>query len=80
MTDAFEPNHEEITISYKGGPNYKEGLIAYKGKPEDAAKRMGIDDWDGRLSSLLERHALITTKNQEFYGGNQGKSGGPVSQ
>ena len=74
MTDVFETDREEITISYKGGPNYKEGLIAYKGSPENAAKRMGVQDWDGRLSSLLERHALITKTNQKFYEEYAGKA------
>src|SRR5690606_19252085 len=82
MTDVFETDREEITISYKGGANDEEGLIAYKGSPENAAKRMGIQDWDGRLSSLLERRTDYQDKPQVLRGVRgksvgQGKPGQP---
>lgn len=69
MADPFALGGEEtITLSYKGGQSYKEGLFVWKGSPEDAAKRMAIADWDGKISSLLKRHQEITAYNDKLHG------------
>lgn len=77
MSDPFAETTPEnwVSFSFNSAPGYDRIGATVHGTPEFVAKAFAIEDFDGKISTLMKRAVEVDDYFKQQYKGDEGSSG-----
>lgn len=63
-----------VSFGFASEPGYGKIMATVHGSPEFVAESFGIEDFDGRISTLMKRAILVDSVFKKWYAGDSGKA------
>ena len=63
-----------VSISFNSATGYDRIGATVHGTPQFVAEAFGIEDFDGRISTLMKRAILVDSVFKKWYAGDSGKA------